>query len=113
MIRKANSDDLGPIERLGPGVSKDILLNLNSTFVADDSGEVVGVAVAISENGIHYIGSLVVRGDRRGSGVGKSLLEYVQNSVGTPIVVIAKDDVVGFYRKIGFTSCGTVMERST
>ena len=60
--------------------------------------------------GLIHIGRIAVRKDRRGQGMGKTLLEYLfayaKENEFSAVELSAMDSAEGFYKKLGFVSEG-------
>jgi GNAT superfamily N-acetyltransferase len=91
-------------------------------WVADDSGEVVGVAMALRREKLWGLSAYFVRPDRQGSGIGSALLDavlgYSQGCLRGIIISTADPRAARRYRLAGFTLHPTirawgVVDRST
>jgi GNAT superfamily N-acetyltransferase len=74
-------------------------------FVADD-GEVVGTGIATAFGSVGWVGTIFVRTDRRGSGVGKALTRVVIDDLERrgcrTLVLIATPAGRPIYKRLGF-----------
>jgi N-acetylglutamate synthase-like GNAT family acetyltransferase len=85
----------------------------SKTFLASDERGVIGLAaVTVVDYGVEAYGmieELVVEEDRRGEGIGSSLLEscwtWLEDAGAQVIFVSALDDAEQFYVGAGFTRC--------
>ena len=102
----------------GPRVEPDrfrlLVENARDAIVAVDGDRVVGFARAIGDgiaNG--YLSMLVVDADYRKRGIGRALVGHVtRDDPNTTWVLRAgRDDVQGFYEKLGFRMSSVAMER--
>lgn len=80
------------------------------TFAAldQDSGEVIGFARVVSDNVyLAVVLDVIVRADRRGSGLGRSLLQFILHDPRLiavhSIELVCQPELVGFYEHLAFT----------
>ncbi len=88
-------------------------------FVAEEKGKKIGYCIATVHNSIGEIDSLYVRSRYRGKGVGEQLmslaLEWIkQQACGTTTLSVAEgnEEVLGFYRRFGFSERLIVMQKN-
>jgi len=68
-----------------------------------DDGHVLGaVQYYIREDNVLYIASIAVIEARRGQGIGRGMINALQEKYGLTIELETDDDAVDFYRKCGF-----------
>ena len=88
-------------------------------YVAQDNDESVGYCVATVDSLIGEIASLFVSEPYRGKGVGEELmflaLKWLEGQGCEAIrvsIAVGNENVLGFYRKFGFTEKIVVMQRT-
>lgn len=88
-----------------PRTKESLVLNLQSIFVAEEDGNILGVAsLAILGHDLAEIRSLGVKDEAKGKGVGKKLVERVieeTKKIGIPKLISLTYQVV-FFEKCGF-----------
>ncbi len=88
-----------------PRTKESLILNLQSIFVADEKGEILGIAsLAILGHDLAEIRSLGVKEKAKGRGIGKMLVERVveeTKQIGIP-KLISLTYQVAFFKKCGF-----------
>ena len=68
-----------------------------------DDGRILGVVgYYIRGDQVLYIANISVIEERRGQGIGRSMIEALREKHGLPIELETDDDAIGFYRKCGF-----------
>jgi GNAT superfamily N-acetyltransferase len=76
------------------------------TFVADGGGEIIGTGIATSYGTVGWVGTIFVRTDRRGSGLGKTLtrvvIEDLERRGCRTLVLIATPAGRPIYERLGF-----------
>ncbi len=73
-----------------------------TAFIARD-GRIAGCIRLIEvEPGALVLDDVLVREDRRGQGIGRSLMNAVMNSRGGTLYLCCHADVLDFYRRFGF-----------
>jgi amino-acid N-acetyltransferase len=116
MIRKATLDDIPAIINLVRHFPDTVLERtteeygelLETTWVADESGRVVGsVVLEVYSPKICEVRSVVVHPEFHGSGLGKQLInvaveEGIRRNIRQIIVVTSAPD---YFRKLGFGEC--------
>ena len=82
-------------------VVRDMYIPMAKTFVYYDEEKIKGFISVIDSN---FIGALFVHTKNQGSGIGKSLVEYVKNKYENIELAVYKDNkkAVEFYKKEGF-----------
>lgn len=83
---------------------------LVTVLVRDDAGEAVGHAALRTHNGDHEVKRVIVRGDQRGRGVARLLMERLERAArddGATRVVLHtghnQPEAVALYRRLGYT----------
>ncbi|OES45180.1 N-acetyltransferase [Domibacillus iocasae] len=88
-----------------PRTKDSLVLNLQSIFVAEEDGEILGIAsLAILGHDLAEIRSLGVKENAKGRGIGKMLVERVVEEttlIGIPKLISLTYQVV-FFEKCGF-----------
>ncbi|MCP3762245.1 N-acetyltransferase [Domibacillus sp. A3M-37] len=88
-----------------PRTKDSLVLNLQSIFVAEEEGEILGIAsLAILGHDLAEIRSLGVKENAKGRGIGKMLVERVVEEtklIGIPKLISLTYQVV-FFEKCGF-----------
>lgn len=130
MIRQATKDDILAIRTLmqsEPGFWKqdtrpDVLdIELSSAkdlaFVWEEGGQVLGFACAHDLGFRAYLSELIVAKSARGRGLGRSLVEHIQNVLhDRKCPVLFSDvwkDAEKFYRSLGWSEPDVVLLRKT
>lgn len=74
------------------------------TVVAVENDEVLGFAQVLTDGAIRaYLANMVVAKDRRGSGIGRKLIEAAFDRVTAVYVdLLAADDATGFYERFRY-----------
>ena len=128
MIRKATTSDVPAIKALmksEPGFWKqdtrpDVLeIELSSakdlSFVWDEGGEIIGFACAHDLGFRAYLSELIVAKPARGKGIGRSLIEHIQNKLRDRNCPVLFSDVwktaEKFYRSLGWSAPDVVLLR--
>lgn len=93
----------------GPAALNRLIRGSHCFVVAQRSGEIIGMARAISDRaGDAYIQDVAVLPGHRGDGAGKGLVAAVCRRLKRDgiawIALIAQDNSEKFYRKLGFTT---------
>ena len=91
-----------------------MLEGANRTVVALDGELIIGFARALCDEATNgYISTVAVAEDRRGEGVGRSLIENLIAEDGGKItwVLRARPDSRAFWERMGFTASDLAMER--
>ncbi|MFD1707404.1 N-acetyltransferase [Siminovitchia sediminis] len=115
-VRKAVLNDIDRVyelvnqyageELLLPRTRDSLIINIQSIFVAEEAGEVLGVAsLAILGQDLAEIRSLAVDKKAQGRGIGKILVEKIieeTKKLGIPKLISLTYQVV-FFEKCGFT----------
>jgi predicted N-acetyltransferase YhbS len=81
-------------------------------FVAEEDHRVIGAVAVIPSGGVSYLASMSVAHDKRGAGIGRKLVRYVEDCVGTPLMAISRDEAQGFWSRCGFSPVARVMEKA-
>ncbi len=107
-VRPARSQDAGLIrrwiwrERLDPTALK----WPNFVLAVDGEGAVLGIAqmkrLGPREAPVRELGSLVVRPDVRGRGIGQVLVQHLLQAYPAPIYLLCEGRNVSYYRQFGF-----------
>jgi len=130
MIRQATQDDIPAIRELmqsEPGFWKQdtrpnaLDIELSSAkdlaFVWEEGGHVLGFACAHDLGFRAYLGELIVAKAARGKGLGRSLVEHIQNRLrDRKCPVLFSDvwkDAEEFYRSLGWSEPDVVLLRQT
>lgn len=72
-------------------------------FVAvDESGEVVACVQEKPHGRVRELASLVVAPDRRGEGIGREMVAYLQRQTTPPLWLVCRSTLVPFYQHCGF-----------
>lgn len=88
---------------------KNIYIPIADTYVYEEE-DIKGFISVINNE---FIGALFVDNDYQGTGIGKSLIEYVTNKYSVLNLAVYKDNYksVEFYKKMGFTiKCENINE---
>lgn len=84
---------------------KNILDNSNLIVTAWDGIELIGIARSITDyHYCCYLSDLAVKKEYQKVGIGKSLIEITQNTIGdqTMLILIATNTTMDYYQKTGF-----------
>jgi N-acetylglutamate synthase-like GNAT family acetyltransferase len=72
-------------------------------FVAvDEDGEVVACVQEKPHRRVRELASLVVARDRRGEGIGREMVAYLQDQTTPPLWLVCRSTHVSFYQQCGF-----------
>ena len=92
------------------GIERYLLRNPNSCFVAENSGEIVGVILSGHDGRRGLIYHLAVKVSVRERGIGSTLLDYAMEAlknegIAKIYIIVLKNNTVGnaFWEKRGFT----------
>jgi len=128
MIRQATPGDIPGVKSLmqsEPGFwkkdapSKALEIELASAkglaVVWEEGGEILGFACAHDFGFRAYLSELIVAKGARGRGIGRGLVEYIQDELrsrGCPVLISdAWKDAEGFYRSLGWSEPDVVLLR--
>lgn len=80
-------------------------------MIADDAGQAIAVGrIIFKPTGEARIRSMATAEDRRGQGLGRQIMEYLEQAArqrgATAIVLNARDNAVPFYAKLGYEPVG-------
>jgi GNAT superfamily N-acetyltransferase len=98
-------------------VATDVITSGNNkgevfVFKAIEDGEIIGTIYGRLKDGVLYVDDLVVTKNKRGLGIGRSLMEKAQDfgrklKAHKAYLITGKDwDVRGFYEKLGYKLTG-------
>ena len=82
-----------------------MLDNSNLIISAWDGIELIGIARSVTDfNYCCYLSDLAVKKEYQKSGIGKSLIEITQDTIGeqTMLLLISADSALDYYPKVGF-----------
>ena len=102
-ITRATRHDLGDVEELLKSEGwEHSELKKGTTFVARE-GAVIGCVrlIEVAPNTV-LVDDVVVRGDKRGQGVGKQLMQAAMNSRGGTLYLCCHKEHLGFYEHFEF-----------
>ena len=92
------------------GIEKYLLRNLNTCFVAEENGELIGVIMSGHDGRRGFIHHTTVRDEYRGKGIGKELVDSAlaaleKEGIHKVALVAFEKNVLGytFWEKVGFT----------
>ena len=102
-IRPARAEDQATIIAMVRGAHLNPMdLQLSRFLVAEDETGIVGVGQIRPHSGAPELSSLVVRGDRRGTGIGGKLIRsLLAQSQGT-LVLFCRPQLESYYAQFGF-----------
>jgi predicted N-acetyltransferase YhbS len=85
---------------------QDGFVDVGQTWVTCKDGEVVGTARLIaSSDDLVYVADVMVREDRRGSGIGSEMMREIMSSRGSAeFFLVCHPERVAFYERLGFVS---------
>lgn len=106
-IREARPQDLPAIEALlaGEGLYSSGL-RPHRFLVAEVGGEIVGCGQIRCYPGLRELGSLAVRREWRGQGIGSTLVKRLLERGGGELYLLCAPRLEGFYRRFGFRPIG-------
>ncbi len=95
-----------------------MLDNSNLVISAWDGEELIGIARSITDyNYCCYLSDLAVTKEKQNAGIGKTLIELTQNSIGehTMLLLLSSGPALGYYPKVGFDKVenGFVIKRKS
>ncbi len=104
IVEPARSEDLPAIAELVAAVGGDLEDLLAEQFLVGRAhlGKIVGCGRVKPYSGFYELASLAVVREWRNSGVGKSIVAELVTWHEGPIYLICEDDVVDFFRRLGF-----------
>jgi GNAT superfamily N-acetyltransferase len=85
------------------------LKNSDSLVTARISGKLVGIGNAISDGSlVVYYPQMLVHPDHKGKGIGRSMMELLQQRYASfhQQILTADVDAIGFYKSLGFERAG-------
>jgi predicted N-acetyltransferase YhbS len=93
-----------------------LALEPDGWFAAEDGGTLVGIGGVVCYSGFAWLGLMAVRPDRQRQGIGRAIAVAAidrarAHGCGT-IVLIARDEGIPLYRKLGFEPDGDSQEMS-
>ena len=101
------------------GIERYLLRNPNTCFVAENSGEIVGVVLSGHDGRRGLIYHLAVKVSERERGVGSTLLDYAMDAlknegIAKIYIMVLKNNASGnaFWEKRGFTIPGEALYRA-
>ena len=103
-IGRAGPEDFPAIETLLRSHEWDVKdLNEGEAFVARDDGEVIGVVRVIEvAPRMFVVDDVLMHRDRRGTGVGASLMREAMGDRSGDFYLVCHDERVPFYSRLGF-----------
>jgi putative acetyltransferase len=90
------------IEHFKPLILNEYLHLVDLRCVRNAAGEIIGF-IGVHENKVEM---LFIEPEARGKGIGKQLLEYAKDELGTTKVDVNEDNhqAIGFYERMGFAT---------
>lgn len=103
-LRPAVPDDLWPIRRLVLGAMLDpTQLRWQQFWVVEDGGDVIACGQLRRFTGAQELGSVVVKPQWRGQGIGRSLCRFLIHQADQPLYLeCLGSKLAAFYRRLGF-----------
>lgn len=104
MLKKSTLGERRPIDDIE--IIKGMIKNADIIVTASNDNEIIGVARAVTDfNYCCYLSDLAVDSQYQKKGIGKKLIEKVQDQLNKKckIILLSSPDAVEYYPKIGFT----------
>ena len=114
-LKRTNLGSQYPKERFEERISK-LVKNVSISLVAKtENGKIVGVLFGLTDFAYWlYVTDLGVDRDYEGQGIGRRLMKTAHELAGgekdIAMYLIANEDAIPFYEKLGMTKSGDVME---
>ncbi|MFQ6015941.1 MAG: GNAT family N-acetyltransferase [Anaerolineae bacterium] len=103
IIRRARPDDMPVVRSLIRSEHLDpFLITCHQTLVAEDSTGIIGCVRIKPVPALRELGSLVVRPDRRGRGIGSALVCHLIAQEQGDLYLMCQEHLEGYYRRFGF-----------
>ena len=103
ITRATRHDKADLVEFLKERDWQDAPVDEGVAFIARDGGIVGSVRLVEAAPQTLIVEEMLVKGDRRGEGIGRQVLQAAMNSRGGTLYLCCHDDVIAFYEKFGFT----------
>jgi predicted N-acetyltransferase YhbS len=102
ITRATRHDKADLIEFLKERDWQDAPVDEGTAFIARDGGIVGSVRLVEIAPQTLVVEEMLVKGDRRGEGIGRQVLQAALNSRGGTLYLCCHDDVIGFYERFDF-----------
>lgn len=113
-LTRTNLGSQYPKERFSERINK-LVKNVSISIVARDEGKIVGVLFGLTDFAYWlYVTDLGVDRDYEGRGIGRTLMKKAHELAGgekdIAVYLIANNDAIPFYEKLGMEHSSDVME---
>lgn len=102
-LRPATAADAGTIRKLILNEHLDpTSLDWRHFTVAEDAGQIIGIAQVKPLPGVNEFGSLVVLPAYRGQGIAAQLIAALEAQAGLPLYLLCREQMEPYYLRFGF-----------